>query len=247
MPSLANVKLIFLREFRDQLRDRRTLFTVLVLPNLLYPLMGVLVDPDRNLRRAAAESLGAIGDPQAVPPLLLALEDEHWSVRCAAAGALGRIRSAKSTTGLLARLHDDDPTVRRAVIAALGELGDPRAAGALAGALPDPALQGTAREALRRMGSAALPDLERLFPAATPEARRLIVDLAGRLEDRRARRLLLAALADDAAEVRTEAAHALGDGGYLDAVRPLMDVKASDPSPGVRQAAAAALKKLAPR
>ena len=43
MPSLANVKLIFLREFRDQLRDRRTLFTVLVLPILLYPLMGVLV------------------------------------------------------------------------------------------------------------------------------------------------------------------------------------------------------------
>lgn len=41
--SLANVKLIFLREFRDQLRDRRTLFTVLVLPILLYPLMGVLV------------------------------------------------------------------------------------------------------------------------------------------------------------------------------------------------------------
>src|SRR5689334_9364541 len=41
--SLANVKLIFLREFRDQLRDRRTLFTVLVLPMLLYPLMGVLI------------------------------------------------------------------------------------------------------------------------------------------------------------------------------------------------------------
>src|SRR4029079_11705212 len=39
----SNVKLIFLREFRDQLRDRRTLFTVLVLPILLYPLMGVLV------------------------------------------------------------------------------------------------------------------------------------------------------------------------------------------------------------
>src|SRR4029078_465529 len=38
-----NVKLIFLREVRDQLRDRRTLFTVLVLPLLLYPLMGALV------------------------------------------------------------------------------------------------------------------------------------------------------------------------------------------------------------
>ena len=36
-----NVKLIFFRELRDQLRDRRTLFTVAVMPLLLYPLMGM--------------------------------------------------------------------------------------------------------------------------------------------------------------------------------------------------------------
>ncbi len=36
-----NVKLIFSRELRDQLRDRRTLFTVAVMPMLLYPLMGM--------------------------------------------------------------------------------------------------------------------------------------------------------------------------------------------------------------
>jgi len=39
--SLGNVKLILLREIRDQLRDRRTLFVVLVLPMLLYPLLGM--------------------------------------------------------------------------------------------------------------------------------------------------------------------------------------------------------------
>jgi sodium transport system permease protein len=37
----SNVKLIFLREVRDQLRDRRTLFTIAVLPLLLYPLLGM--------------------------------------------------------------------------------------------------------------------------------------------------------------------------------------------------------------
>ena len=37
----SNVKLIFLREFRDQLRDRRTLFTIAVLPLLMYPLLGM--------------------------------------------------------------------------------------------------------------------------------------------------------------------------------------------------------------
>lgn len=36
-----NVKLIYLREIRDQLRDRRTLFTIAVMPMLLYPLMGI--------------------------------------------------------------------------------------------------------------------------------------------------------------------------------------------------------------
>lgn len=36
-----NIKLIFLREVRDQLRDRRTLFMVAVLPLLLYPALGI--------------------------------------------------------------------------------------------------------------------------------------------------------------------------------------------------------------
>src|SRR5687768_14774333 len=39
--KLANVRLIFLREVRDQLRDRRTLFMIFVLPLLLYPLLGM--------------------------------------------------------------------------------------------------------------------------------------------------------------------------------------------------------------
>lgn len=36
-----NVKLVFGREIRDQLRDRRTVFMVAVLPVLLYPLLGL--------------------------------------------------------------------------------------------------------------------------------------------------------------------------------------------------------------
>src|ERR1700753_2264917 len=36
-----NVRLIFRREVRDQLRDRHTLFMIAVLPMLLYPLLGM--------------------------------------------------------------------------------------------------------------------------------------------------------------------------------------------------------------
>lgn len=39
--SWSNVKLVFGREVRDQLRDRRTLFMIAVLPVLLYPLLGM--------------------------------------------------------------------------------------------------------------------------------------------------------------------------------------------------------------
>ena len=37
----STVKLIFSREMRDQFRDRRTLFTVAIMPLILYPLMGM--------------------------------------------------------------------------------------------------------------------------------------------------------------------------------------------------------------
>jgi len=39
--SWKNVRLVFLREVRDQLRDRRTLFMIAVLPLMLYPALGI--------------------------------------------------------------------------------------------------------------------------------------------------------------------------------------------------------------
>ncbi len=37
------VSLVYLREMRDQLRDRRTIFTIVILPLVLYPLLGSLM------------------------------------------------------------------------------------------------------------------------------------------------------------------------------------------------------------
>ena len=39
--SWNNVRLVFLREVRDQLRDRRTLFMIAILPLMLYPALGI--------------------------------------------------------------------------------------------------------------------------------------------------------------------------------------------------------------
>ena len=70
-----NVKLIYTREMRDQLRDRRTLFLIAVLPLLLYPLLGMsFVQIAQFLRNTAAKVLvvGAeeLGQHDWLPPLL---------------------------------------------------------------------------------------------------------------------------------------------------------------------------------
>ena len=176
-----------------------------------YDIRGVVGE---TLSPAAAEALGEIGDPQAVTPLVVALEDEHWSVRCAAAAAVARLRSPKAVPALVLRLDDADATVRRAAISALGEIADPRSASHLLSALSDAALQATAAEALRRLGTSALPEMERTFEAQGTErdVKRLLIELAGRFEDAAARRLLLSALDDPDPAVRVEAAQALGDG-----------------------------------
>ena len=55
--SWTNVKLIYCRELRDQLRDRRTLFMIAVLPLVLYPLLGITLSP---IVAAAAMSLSSL-------------------------------------------------------------------------------------------------------------------------------------------------------------------------------------------
>jgi sodium transport system permease protein len=70
--SWSNVRLIFLREARDQLRDRRTLFTIAILPLLLYPLLGMAVLQVSQFTREQPASVWIAGAEQlpASPHLL---------------------------------------------------------------------------------------------------------------------------------------------------------------------------------
>src|SRR5262245_6359547 len=71
--SWTNVRLIYLRELRDQLRDRRTLFTIAVLPLLLYPLMGMALLQVQQFRKEHASKVRVIGAESlpAEPPLIV--------------------------------------------------------------------------------------------------------------------------------------------------------------------------------
>ena len=73
--NLKNVKLIFLREMRDQLRDRRTLFLIAVLPLLLYPLLGMSFFQLSQFMRNTAAKVLVVGEEELtqhdwMPPLL---------------------------------------------------------------------------------------------------------------------------------------------------------------------------------
>ncbi len=76
----SNVKLIFLREVRDQLRDRRTLFLIAVLPLLLYPLLGIsLMQLSQFLTTHASRVLiVGLSEPKDLPPLV---EKDRFAAR----------------------------------------------------------------------------------------------------------------------------------------------------------------------
>jgi sodium transport system permease protein len=70
--SFSNVKLILSREIRDQLRDRRTLFMMFVLPLLLYPLLGMSYFQVSQFTQEKATTVLVVGaeDWPDVPPLV---------------------------------------------------------------------------------------------------------------------------------------------------------------------------------
>lgn len=70
-----NVILVWRREMRDQLRDRRTLFVIGVLPLLIYPMMGIAFSKLSQFVRQNEANISVIGYEQLtelenLPPLL---------------------------------------------------------------------------------------------------------------------------------------------------------------------------------
>src|SRR5947207_5847604 len=79
--SWRNIRLIYAREIRDQLRDRRTLFMIAVLPLLLYPLLGMSVfQLSQFLRHSEPHVVvigaGALTGSADLPPLF---EEGHFA------------------------------------------------------------------------------------------------------------------------------------------------------------------------
>ena len=70
---LSAIWMIYSREMRDQLRDRRTLFTIAILPILLYPLVGMLLLQIVQFTQQHSTTVCLVGKEHLVgaPPLVV--------------------------------------------------------------------------------------------------------------------------------------------------------------------------------
>ena len=98
-------------------------------------LVAALHDPDADVAREAAASLGASGDRSAVRPLIDALRNAdgyfHCVVRAAAAYSLGQLGDPSAVEPLLSSVNDTMAEASAEAVRALATLGDRRAIPAL--------------------------------------------------------------------------------------------------------------------
>ena len=89
-------------------------------------LIAALNAQSAEVRAAAANALGNIGDHRVIPALIRLLQDqaEPVFVRDTVAYALGMTRSPDAVPALIGALDDPAPSVRRCAAEALGRAGD---------------------------------------------------------------------------------------------------------------------------
>ncbi len=113
MMNWTNVRLILQREIRDQLRDRRTLFMIFVLPILLYPLMGMSGLQLMQFIREHPTDVLVLGH-EAIPPQPALIGSRLLITEGPGSGSSHIVNTSKFTIG---SSEDNDLTLARQGIA----------------------------------------------------------------------------------------------------------------------------------
>jgi len=103
----------------------------------VFPLINILDDTSRDVRKAAIISLGILRDNEAIRPLLRSLGDANAEVRKTTVRTLTRFGKDAVLPLVRALIMSRDPHIRRNVAITLGEIGDQRAISALLATLGD--------------------------------------------------------------------------------------------------------------
>lgn len=214
--------------------------------------IGLLNNDSISRRAGAARALGEGGEDRAVMPLVGALKDGEAAVRLEAARSLGRLADGRAAEPLVELLSDADPAVRVQAIASLEAIGEP-ATDSLVSALKvkvnaqgDEAAAGAA-QALGGIGEErSLEALEEAFSQGTERMRMAAGRAMININASRTGAFMISLLQSQQtpAEVRADAAWALGEIGDGAAKGPLIRAMGGDGEEEVRISAARALKKI---
>jgi bilin biosynthesis protein len=219
---------------------------------VIEQMVECLGDTRGMVRLAFAEALADIGEA-ATPCLLVALADHpNVVVRRAAAKTLTLIADPVAIPNLVqALLHDEDTVVKGSSVGALARMGE-AAVPVLLNLLASPELpestKGHAAWALAFIGAEAKDLLYGEMAAATADVRYALVGAIAKVaqenpNDAQAFQVLMHALNDDNANVRYEAASALGNLAYQPAL-PLLSELLHHADWETRKAATLSLMKI---
>ena len=178
-------------------------------------LIARLKDENAGVRRAAAQSLGQLGDIRAVPPLIAVLADSDGEVRSAAVDALADLEDPRAIGPIAGLLKDPVTEVKRNALGALShwEQGVPTA------------------------------PVVALLDDGDADVRHQAVDLLEHLHARSAGSAVARLIHDPSADVRTAVVQALGNLREQSGIAAITEAL-GDPNADVRQAALGALNDL---
>ncbi|ANM30333.1 hypothetical protein ABI59_13270 [Acidobacteria bacterium Mor1] len=207
---------------------------------------SVLLDLAQRVRGEELERISASLDEMGyVDDYLERLGSRSWWVRARAAEQLGLAMSRRSVDSLVRALEDESSEVRIRAAQSLAQLGGEASLRPLILALNEPSRWSTIRIAdiLTSMGRQVVDQLIDLWPDLTRRGRLAALDVIGRIRPLRAQPWLYDRLADEDADIRARACHALGaigDPNSGDRVADLLQ----DPEWPVRAMAAKALGRM---
>ena len=208
--------------------------------SVVNALIARLKDENAGVRKAAANSLGRLGDVRAVAPLIAVLADSDAEVRAQAIDALADLEDPRAISPIAALLRDPVADVKHNALSALShwEQGVPTAPVVALLDDPSPDVRHEAVDLLEHLHArSASSAIARLIHDPSADVRSAVVQALGNLGEQSGAAAITEALSDANADVRQAALGALNDLKAPIAEATLINLM-KDPNADVRQRAA---------